>query len=204
MSKMSGKETLSKRIQGKLKKGLPKKFTATINSGLNSKLGTRINESAQLASRVATQTAVQTAQIATETAHLAAERVQNAADAAKQSLDHMLIGLEHRGITFKEPTDMAQKIGRKVLERAGEIRAQIASNPFTPSWLKNVSKPHETKLESEPVVEETLHAKFASDIAKEDENGVDIDAPPAKKPRKTSAAGSRAGKSGSGSSRLNK
>ena len=32
-----------------------------------------------------------------------------------------------------------QKIGRKVLERADEIRSQISKNQYTPQWLKTVS-----------------------------------------------------------------
>jgi len=116
---MTSKETLKslKKIRTKIKKGLPKKIKL---EKLNAKLATRLNEQAQ----EAVQKATRTAQVATE--------------AAKSSLDQVLLGLEHRGLNIKESQDLAIRVGRKVLERAEAIRAQIAENPLSPSWLKEV------------------------------------------------------------------
>lgn len=120
---MTSKETLKslKKIQTKIKKGLPKKIKL---EKLNTKLANRLNEQAQEAVQKATRTAQVATQVATE--------------AAKSSLDQVLLGLEHRGLNIKESQDLALKVGRKVLERAEAIRAQIAENPLTPSWLKEV------------------------------------------------------------------
>ncbi len=121
------------------KYGAAKKIEANITR-LGEKISSRFSESAQLAKTVASQTAVQTAHLATETAHIAVERVQTAASSARESLDQVLVNLEHSsGLKFKDSSDMAQKIGRKVLERADEIRAQISKNQYAPQWVKTVS-----------------------------------------------------------------
>lgn len=123
---MTSKQTLKslKKIQTKIRKGLPKKIKSQFGEKLNTKLASQAQEAVQKATR--------TAQMATQVA------TQVATDAAKSSLDQVLLNLEHRGLNIKESQDLAIKVGRKVLERAEAIRAQIAENPLSPSWLKEV------------------------------------------------------------------
>jgi hypothetical protein len=74
------------------------------------------------------------------------------------SLDQVLLGLQHRGLnlkdfSFKESQDVVQKVGRRVLQRADEIRAQLAGRTYSPSWLKDVSlapKPRHTEAAGTP------------------------------------------------------
>lgn len=95
----------------------------------------------------------------------------DAAQTAKQSIDQALIALEHRGINIKDPQDFAQRVGRKVLERAESIREQIADKPFTPAWLKDVNlAPKAAKateaapLSSEENPEITIEASAAASL----------------------------------------
>jgi hypothetical protein len=158
-------ETFTKKIKSELKKGLPKnikaQISAQIHSKLNSRLAARINQSAQKASETATKTAQKTVKIATDTAQIAAET-------AKHSLDQVLLGLEHRGFKVKDSQDlqdiqvMAQKVGQKVLERAEAIRAQIATSPFSPAWLKDVKIPTTSEKSSENAAEKPHDEKAAA------------------------------------------
>ncbi|MES2854828.1 MAG: hypothetical protein V4692_03140 [Bdellovibrionota bacterium] len=89
----------------------------------------------------------------------------------ENSIDQVLLGLQHRGLNlkefnFKESQDaaqnIAQKVGRKVLERADEIRAQLAEQPYSPSWLKDVS------LAPRPeIVDATAEENIVSEITPE-------------------------------------
>ena len=153
---MSSKETLTKKLQGKLPKNFKKKLGKRIKAG--TRLGSQISSqiAAQVAAQVpaefsqrlneqaqkATRAALHTAQMAAETAHMAA-------DTAKGGLDQVLIGLEHRGFNLKESQDIAQRVGRKVLERAEAVRAQIAASPLSPAWLREVTLKN---AKAEPVV----------------------------------------------------
>jgi len=164
------KETFTKKIKSELKKGLPKnikaQISAQINSKLNSRLAARINESAQMAAHKASETATKTAQ---KTVKIASDTAQIAAETAKHSLDQVLLGLEHRGFKVKENQDlqdiqvMAQKVGQKVLERAEAIRAQIATSPFSPAWLKDV-KISTTFATAEKPVEKPAHGKSEASV----------------------------------------
>ena len=58
---------------------------------------------------------------------------------AKFGLDQVLLGLQHRGLNLEESRDLVQQVGRRVLERAEEIRKQLALSPLSPAWLKDVS-----------------------------------------------------------------
>lgn len=75
----------------------------------------------------------------------AGAKAQAAAISAKQNLDQILLGLEHKGYNLKEPQDLIQTVGRKVLERASEIaedvRSQVAAKPYSPTWLKDLKIP---------------------------------------------------------------
>ncbi len=146
-------DTLTKKIQTQLKKKLEEQLdqngelqklaqsiTDSVSDRLNGKLGEKLSTTAM--------TAAATAQMAAQTV----------AQSAKEGLDQVLLGLEHRGINLKDSQekaqDFAQKVGRKVLERAEEIRAQIAENPLSPAWLKDVSltpthPPHFADAEAE-------------------------------------------------------
>lgn len=124
------------KIQAKLKTGLPEKIQTqlqdtiqTLNTAgaviaANSKLAARLNEQTQDVVQKATRSAQETVQAATET--------------AKHSIDQVLLSFEHRAAVIKESQDMAYTIGQKVLERAETVRAQIATNPMSPSWLKDL------------------------------------------------------------------
>ncbi len=150
---MTSKETLKKfrtKLNTKLKKGLPKKIKSQLKT---TKLGRTATATAQMASNLATNFS---------------------AEAAKQSLDQVLLNLEHRGLSIKESQDLAIKVGRKVLERAESIRAQIAENPLSPAWLKDVRlrcadeavlKSDET-LETDTVAVSTETKSTASEAAK--------------------------------------
>ncbi len=78
-------------------------------------------------------------------------RVQAKAEAAKKTVDDVLLGLEHKGYNVKHPQDLIQTVGRRVLERASEIaedvRAQVAAQPYSPEWLKNVADVAATKVQ---------------------------------------------------------
>lgn len=90
---------------------------------------------------------------AAQTAETAA---QNAKQSAMQGLDQFLLGLQHKKIAcLIDPQDLVQSLGRKILERADAIRAQLAEKPISPSWLRDVS------LSRRPVSFETT----ATDIA---------------------------------------
>ncbi len=82
----------------------------------------------------------------------AGAKAQAKAMAAKQTLDQVLLGLEHKGYNLKEPQDLIQTVGRKVLERANEIanevakaaedvRSQVAAKPYSPTWVKDLKIP---------------------------------------------------------------
>ncbi len=81
-------------------------------------------------------------------AQAVAEKAQERITTARKSLDDVLLGLEHKGYNVKEPQDLVQTVGRRVLERASEIaedvRSQVAAKPYSPEWLKNVSIPRPT------------------------------------------------------------
>ncbi len=78
-------------------------------------------------------------------AQAAAERAQEKITTARKSLDDVLLGLEHKGYNLKEPQDLIQTVGRRVLERASEIaedvRSQVAAKPYSPTWLKDLKIP---------------------------------------------------------------
>ena len=61
------------------------------------------------------------------------------AKSAKKGLDQVLVNLEHRGLKIKESQEIIQRMGKKVLDRAEDIRSQIATNAKTPAWLKDMS-----------------------------------------------------------------
>lgn len=107
---------------------LQMKIEATVQNkfgvNLNEKIKPAINESAEKAAQLA-QTAAQTAQMA--------------AGVAKYGIDQVLLSLEHKGINVRDSQDMIQKVGLKVLERAEAIRSQVADNPLSPAWLKDIS-----------------------------------------------------------------
>lgn len=82
----------------------------------------------------------------------AGAKAQATAMSAKQTLDQVLLGLEHKGYNIKEPQDLIQTVGRKVLERANEIanevakaaedvRSQVAAKPYSPAWVKDLKIP---------------------------------------------------------------
>ena len=81
-------------------------------------------------------------------AQAAAERAQEKITTARKSLDDVLLGLEHKGYNLKEPQDLIQTVGRRVLERASEIaedvRSQVAAKPYSPTWLKDLKIPKVT------------------------------------------------------------
>lgn len=118
---MAGKAKFSKNM----KTGLQQKIKAQISEQISQKMNTRLGKKVSARLNESAETLVQTAHVAAET--------------AKHGIDQVLIGLEHRGINLKESQDLAQKVGRKVLERAEAIRSQLAGTPFSPSWLKDVS-----------------------------------------------------------------
>lgn len=146
-AKMPSKDTLKKfrsKLNTKLKKGLPKKIKSQLKTN---KLANRLNEQAQEAVQKAAQA---TAQMASNLA------TTFSTEAAKHSLDQVLLNLEHRGLSFKDSQDLAIKVGRKVLERAEAVRLQIAENPLSPAWLREVRlKCVETAL-NKTVADETL------------------------------------------------
>ncbi len=78
-------------------------------------------------------------------AQAAAERAQEKITTARKSIDDVLLGLEHKGYNLKEPQDLIQTVGRRVLERATEIaedvRSQVAAKPYSPTWLKELKIP---------------------------------------------------------------
>jgi hypothetical protein len=82
-------------------------------------------------------------------AQAAAERAQDRISTARKSIDDVLLGLEHKGYNVKEPQDLIQTVGRRVLERASviayeiaeDVRSQVAAKSYSPEWLKNVSIP---------------------------------------------------------------
>lgn len=120
------------KIQSEISERLGTKFSHQLDSVLNS----RLSEQAQAAVKTAVDN-VQAAQVkAQSTLNLA---VSVATETAKHSLDEVLLNLEHRGVKVKESQDLAVKVGRLVLERAEKIRAQIAANPLSPNWIKDVS-----------------------------------------------------------------
>ena len=94
-------------------------------------------------------------------AQAAAERAQERISTARKSLDDVLLGLEHKGYNVKEPQDLIQTVGRRVLERASEIaedvRSQVAAKPYSPEWLKNVSIPKPSAAAA-PVKASTVEA----------------------------------------------
>jgi hypothetical protein len=83
------------------------------------------------------QRSAQSAQAAGQTAATAAA---TAKQTAMQGLDQVLLGLSHnKQKLLDSPQDIIQSIGRRVLERAEQIRSQLAEQPLSPSWLKEVT-----------------------------------------------------------------
>ena len=76
-------------------------------------------------------------------------RARDTALAAKKSLDEALLDLQHRALELKkDPQDVIQKVGFKVLERAEAVRAQIADKSYSPAWLKDISLTPKAAAES--------------------------------------------------------
>jgi hypothetical protein len=125
-------QQISAQISAQIAERIGTQFTAQLNAVLSSKASTQAQEAVKSATQTVQATATMATQLATET--------------AKHGIDQVLLNLEHRGVNFKESQDLAVKVGRKVLERAEAIREQIAANPLSPAWLKDVSlKPIEAK-----------------------------------------------------------
>lgn len=122
---------ISQQISDQINERIGNQFAAQFSTQLHAVLSSKVTEQAQEVVKTAARTAQATAHIAAET--------------AKHGIDQVLLNLEHRGLNVKDSQDLAVKVGRRVLERAEAIRAQIAANPLSPSWIKDVSlKPLET------------------------------------------------------------
>ena len=76
-------------------------------------------------------------------AQAVAEKAQERMATARKSIDDVLLGLEHKGYNVKQPQDLINSVGRRVLERASEIaddvRTQVAAQPYSPEWLKTAT-----------------------------------------------------------------
>jgi hypothetical protein len=78
-------------------------------------------------------------------AQAAAERAQYKISTARKSLDDVLLGLEHKGYNVKEPQDLIQTVGRRVLSRASaiaeDVRSQVAAKSYSPTWVRDIKIP---------------------------------------------------------------
>lgn len=75
-----------------------------------------------------------------ERARTQAKRAVAQAKNAKETLDQALLDLQHKAVDLRaQPQDLIQKVGQRVLERAEQIRAQVAETPYSPSWLRDIS-----------------------------------------------------------------
>lgn len=102
----------------------------------------KIEQTLEKTFEVALKTTLEKAVPAATAAQNVAQNVaQTAADRAKQGLDQVLLGLKHKGLDPRElkDSDLVQSVGRKVLERAEKVREQVANQPYSPAWLKDIS-----------------------------------------------------------------
>jgi hypothetical protein len=101
------------------------------------------------------------------------EKVEQISSTAKAGLDQLLHNLEEKGLKIKDSQDFLQKIGQSVLERAEEIREQVAQNPLAPSWIKDVTlsnaHSHSNGAEKNSPAQDHTHAHTAGP-ALHDEN----------------------------------
>jgi hypothetical protein len=91
---------------------------------------------------------------------------QTAASTAKQGLDQILLGLQHNKLKLIDtPQDIIHSVGRKVLERAEAIRAQLAEQPLSPSWLKDVNLTPQAPVTAKKSVKKAKRAHMPADEA---------------------------------------
>jgi hypothetical protein len=90
-------------------------------------------------------------------------------------VDDILLDLEHKGFKLQDPQDVIQSIGRKVLERAENVRVQLARQSKRPAWLKDVT------------VFANQSSESASELVKEFAEKVRLSTKTVTSPRKKSA-----------------